>query len=706
DSSMACLSNQSSGSDFILLDLLHSTPVPWVLFNFILLDFLVALFGNSTVIILIWADPLLHTPMYFLLSQLSLMDLLFISMFVPKMALVFLSGDHCISFVGCSFQIFLFATLGGSECLLLAVMAYDRYMAICQPLRYPILMRPRVCVLLVLVTWLGAFFNALIHAVYTLTFPYCASREIHHFFCEIPALLKVVCADTSQYEKGVFVSAVVFFIPPISAILGSYGRIMSTVLGMGSGQALRKTLATCSSHMTVVLLFYGAAITKYLLPKSYHSPVEEEVVPVFYTIITPMLNPLIYSLRNRDVTRDFRKVFRGRTRGNRPGGPQQVERAAGKPPRIPGLLGVSQSRCAGSDSPREGRSPRAQDERGHGEVGALTRGRKGDAVALRAEGAGAEGLQPVAAGMEGWGNTSARADFVLLGLFHHVRAPRALFAVICLVFLVTLVGNVTMMILIWSDSRLHTPMYFLLSQLSLMDLLYSSTFVPKIALDFLSGRNRISYAGCGVQLFLFMTLVGAECLLLAVMSYDRYVAICRPLHYSVLMRPAVCGLLVTGTWLGALLNASIHVAYTLTLPYCASREIQHFFCEIPALLKLVCVDPSLYEKGLYVSGVVFLLVPISAVMASYGQILSTVLGLGSRLGMRKALATCSSHMIVVCLFYGTAIFKYFLPKAYHTAEQDEVVSVFYTILTPMLNPLIYSLRNKEVAGALRKVLGR
>ncbi|XP_055968296.1 olfactory receptor 2T27-like [Sorex fumeus] len=297
-------------------------------------------------------------------------------------------------------------------------------------------------------------------------------------------------------------------------------------------------------------------------------------------------------------------------------------------------------------------------------------------------------------------------DFVLLGLFHHLQAPKVLFTFICLVFLVTLIGNVMMMVLIWLDSRLHTPMYFLLSQLSCMDLLYSSTFVPKIALDFLTRRNTISFLNCGIQLFLFMTLVGAECLLLAVMAYDRYVAICHPLHYSVLMRPTVCALMVSGTWLGALLNALIHVIYVLTLPYCASREIHHFFCEIPALLKLVCADTSQYENGLYVSGVVFLLVPISAIMTSYGRILSTVLGLGSNLGMRKALATCSSHMTVVLLFYGTAIFKYFLPKAYHTAEQDKVVSVFYTILTPMLNPLIYSLRNKEVAGAFRKVLGR
>ncbi|XP_004472386.2 olfactory receptor 2T27-like [Dasypus novemcinctus] len=305
-----------------------------------------------------------------------------------------------------------------------------------------------------------------------------------------------------------------------------------------------------------------------------------------------------------------------------------------------------------------------------------------------------------------WTNRTTGTDFVLLGLFHNIKAPNILFSLFFLMFLITILGNIMMLTLIWLDSRLHTPMYFLLSQLSIMDLLYSSTFVPKIAIDFLSGKNTISFIYCTTQLILFTAIIGAECLLLAVMAYDRYVAICHPLRYYILMRPTVCAFLVVGTWLGALFNALVHVIYTLNLPYCASREIHHFFCEIPALLKLVCADTSHFENGLYVSGVVFTLIPISYIMASYGQIFSTVLRLESIIGMRKALATCSSHMIVLSLFYGTAIFKYFLPKAYHTAEQDEVVSVFYTIVTPMLNPLIYSLRNKDVAQALRKFLGK
>ncbi|XP_004446821.1 olfactory receptor 2T2-like [Dasypus novemcinctus] len=308
--------------------------------------------------------------------------------------------------------------------------------------------------------------------------------------------------------------------------------------------------------------------------------------------------------------------------------------------------------------------------------------------------------------MRRWTNQANGTDFVLLGLFHHIQAPNILFSLIFLMFLAAIIGNIMMIILIWLDTRLHTPMYFLLSQLSIMDLLYSSTLVPKIVTDFLSGKNIISFINCAIQLILFTTIGGAECFLLAVMAYDRYVAICHPLRYSILMHPKVCTFMVVGTWFGALFNAVIHAVYTLNLPYCASREIHHFFCEIPALLKLVCADTSHYENGLYVSGVVFFLIPIVSIMVSYGQILSTVLRLESNLGMRKALATCSSHMIVLSLFYGTAIFKYFLPKSYHTAEQDEVVSVCYTIVTPMLNPLIYSLRNKDVSLALRKVLRR
>nr|XP_036871939.1 olfactory receptor 2AG2-like [Manis javanica] len=307
---MSWQKNQTSGRGFLLSDLCQGPSAPRTFFALSLLELLAALLGSTTMITLIRAHPHLHSPTYFLLGQLSLMDLLYISTFVPKMALDFLSGDRCISFFGCSIQMFLFTTLMGSECLLLAVMTYDRYVAICHPLHYPIRMRPKVCTLLVLTSWLGALLSASNHVVYTLTLPYCASRQIHHFFCEIPALLKLVCTDTSQYEKGIFVSGLIFFLSPFSAILASYGHILFTVLGMGSSLELRKTLGTCSSHLAVVSLFYGAAFIKYFLPKSYHSPEWDEVLSIFYTILTPTLNPLIYSLRNKDIARALRRLLR------------------------------------------------------------------------------------------------------------------------------------------------------------------------------------------------------------------------------------------------------------------------------------------------------------------------------------------------------------------------------------------------------------
>ncbi|XP_049726299.1 olfactory receptor 2AJ1-like [Elephas maximus indicus] len=309
---MSCQNNQTSRSDFILLDLFLGTQAPWIPFTFTVLALLVTLFGNTTIIILIRADSRLQSPMYFLLSQLSIIDFLCISTFVPYTALAFLSGNNHISFIGCGVQLFLFTTLVGAECLLLAAMAYDCYVAICHPLGYPIFMRPLICMLMVVGPWLRGLLNALIHVVYTLTLPYCISREIYHFFCDIPALLKLVCVDTSQYEKGLFVSGVIFLLPPMSAIMASYGKILSIILRAGSSMNLRKTLATCSSHMTVVSVFYGTAIIKYLRPKSYHSPEQDVLVSVFYTILTPVLNPLIYSLRNKDVARALRKVLKNR----------------------------------------------------------------------------------------------------------------------------------------------------------------------------------------------------------------------------------------------------------------------------------------------------------------------------------------------------------------------------------------------------------
>ncbi|XP_049725159.1 olfactory receptor 56 [Elephas maximus indicus] len=308
--------------------------------------------------------------------------------------------------------------------------------------------------------------------------------------------------------------------------------------------------------------------------------------------------------------------------------------------------------------------------------------------------------------MDTWLNQSYTDDFVLLGIFSYCATDLVLFSMVMMVFTVALCGNVLLISLIYINPRLHTPMYFFLSQLSLMDLMLVCNIVPKMAVNFLSGRKSISFVGCGIQIGLFVSLVGSEGLLLGLMAYDRYVAISHPLHYPILMSQRVCLQIAGGSWAFGILDGMIQMVAAMTFPYCGSRNVDHFFCEVPALLKLACADTSLFENLLFGCCVFMLLLPFSIIMASYAHILAAVLRMNSAESRKRALATCSSHLTAVSLFYGAAMFIYLRPKHYRTPSHDKVVSVFYTVLTPMLNPLIYSLRNGEVIGALRKGLDR
>ncbi|XP_052051772.1 olfactory receptor 2T29-like [Apodemus sylvaticus] len=300
-------------------------------------------------------------------------------------------------------------------------------------------------------------------------------------------------------------------------------------------------------------------------------------------------------------------------------------------------------------------------------------------------------------------NYTKQSDFTLLGFFSQSKHPALLAVVVFIVFLMALSGNALLILLIVSDAHLHTPMYFFISQLSLMDMMYISVTVPKMLMDQVLGSHKISAAACGMQMFLYAMLAGSEFFLLAAMSYDRYVAICHPLRYPVLMNHRVCLLLLSVCWLLGSLDGFILTPVTMTFPFCGSREIHHFFCEVPAVTKLSCSDTWLYETLMYVCCVLMLLIPVTVISGSYSSILLTVLRMNSAEGRKKALATCSSHMTVVLLFYGAAVYTYMLPASLHTPEKDMVVSVFYTILTPLLNPLIYSLRNKNVTEAMKNL---
>ncbi|XP_005415065.1 PREDICTED: olfactory receptor 2T8-like [Chinchilla lanigera] len=300
------------------------------------------------------------------------------------------------------------------------------------------------------------------------------------------------------------------------------------------------------------------------------------------------------------------------------------------------------------------------------------------------------------------GNTTS--DFILLGLFDHTTAHQILFGITLAVMISSLLGNALMVLLIQQDPRLHTPMYFLLSQLSLMDLMLVCTIVPKMAAAYLTGRKSISPVGCGMQITFFQTTGGAECFLLAAMSYDRYVAVCHPLRYATLMSWRLCLRMALGSWFLGAADGIMQAAVTLSFPFCSRHEVDHFFCEAPTLVRLACSDTSAFEYFMYICCILMLLIPVFLILTSYSLILSAVLHMRSTEARKKAFATCSSHVAVVGLFYGAAIFIYMRPTSYRSASHDKVVSAFYTIFSPMVNPMIYSLRNSEVKGALRKCM--
>ncbi|KAM9695583.1 olfactory receptor 2T27-like [Trichechus inunguis] len=307
--------------------------------------------------------------------------------------------------------------------------------------------------------------------------------------------------------------------------------------------------------------------------------------------------------------------------------------------------------------------------------------------------------------MEG-GNETLTSDFILMGLFPNMRYVTFLIYTIILIYFASVTGNFILLLLIWIDLRLHTPMYFLLSQLSVIDLALISSTVPKMAISFFSGTRNITHFACGTQIFFFFTLGGAECILLTFMAYDRYVAVCNPLRYAVIVNQGVCLQMAIVSWIGGILASTAHTSYTMSLPICGSREIHHFYCEMPAIMKISCKDTSRYELVVFVMGIVFIIIPFGLIMASYTLIFLTVLHMNSPQGRNKVLATCSSHLTVVSLYLGPCVYMYMTPGSSHTSEQEQAVSVFCTVLMPMLNPLIYSLRNKDVVGALQRVLGK
>ncbi|XP_059118363.1 olfactory receptor 5B12-like [Peromyscus eremicus] len=303
-------------------------------------------------------------------------------------------------------------------------------------------------------------------------------------------------------------------------------------------------------------------------------------------------------------------------------------------------------------------------------------------------------------------NFSEVSEFILVGLTDAPELQIPLFVIFTFIYLITLVGNLGMLVLILLDSRLHTPMYFFLSNLSFVDCVYASAVTPKVIEGFLTGDKIISYNSCAAQMFFFAAFATIECFILASMAFDRHAAVCKPLHYSITMTTSMCALLVAGSYMNGILQSTIHVSFTFNLSFCHSNVVNHFFCDILPLLTLSCSGIYKNEIVLFMLATFNISFTLLVIATSYLLIFVAILRMRSAEGRKKAISTCASHLTTVSIFYGTIIFMYLQPSSSHSMDTDKMASVFYTMVIPMLNPLVYSLRNKEVKNAFKKVAGK
>ncbi|XP_032751334.1 olfactory receptor 9I1-like [Rattus rattus] len=303
-------------------------------------------------------------------------------------------------------------------------------------------------------------------------------------------------------------------------------------------------------------------------------------------------------------------------------------------------------------------------------------------------------------------NGTRLTEFILMGFQLQAELRLGLFFMFLSFYLITIVGNLGMVMLIQSDPQLHTPMYFFLSHLSFLDICYSSVIVPQLLETLGNNEVVITYERCVTQFFFFTFYGSTECFLLAVMAYDRYVAVCNPLLYAMAMTPQICLGLVALAYSGAMVNGVVRTGCTFSISFCKSNQVDFFFCDLPPLLKLACSETKLREQVIFLLAFLVIVTSVSVILVSYLFIIWAILKIRTAGAKAKTFSTCASHMIAVALFFGTLMFMYLKGNMGKSLWEDKIVSVFYTVVIPMLNPMIYSLRNKEVKEALKKAFKR
>ncbi|XP_065505461.1 uncharacterized protein LOC135997023 [Caloenas nicobarica] len=527
------MSNSSSITQFLLLAFSETRELQLLHFWLFLGIYLAALLDNGLIIITIACDQHLHTPMYFFLLNLSLLNLGSISTTVPKSIANSLWDTRAISYIGCAAQLFLFVFFVSAELYLLTVMAYDRYVTICKPLHYRTLLGSRSCVHMAAAAWGSGLLYALLHTANTFSIPLCQGNALDQFFCEIPQILKLSCSGAYLREFWVIVVSVLLGSGCFVFIVLSCVQIFRAVLGIPSEQGRHKAFSTCLPHLAVVSLFLITLMFVYLKPRSISSTSVDLMLSVLYSLVPPAVNPLIYSMRN-----------------------QELKDAVWK------LMTWCFSKAINCQSSSVQQVTNAQ--------------------------------------WQQMSNSSSITQFLLLAFAETQELQLLHFWLFLGTYLAALLGNGLVIIAIACDQHLHTPMYFFLLNLSLLNLGCISTIVPKSMATSLWDTRAISYTGCAAQLLLFAFLVAAEYCLLTIMAYNRYIAICKPLHYGTLLGSRACVHMAAAAWSSSFFYAVLHTANRFSVLLCKGNAVDQFFCEIPPILKLSCSDTYLREVWLLV----------------------------------------------------------------------------------------------------------
>ncbi|XP_052655762.1 uncharacterized protein LOC128147336 [Harpia harpyja] len=701
------MSNSSSTTQFLLLAFSDTWELQLLHFWLFLGIYLAALLGNGLIIIAVACDQHLHTPMYFFLLNLSLLDLGSISTTLPKSMANALLDTRAISYAGCSAQVFLFVFVMSSEFYLLTVMAYDRFIAICKPLHYGTLLGSRACANMAAAAWGSGFLYAMLHTANTFSLPLCQGNAVNQFFCEIPQILKLSCSDSYLREFGVLEVSLCLAFGFFVFIVLSYVQIFRAVLRIPSEQGRHKAFSTCLPHLAVVSLFLSTGMFAYLKPPSISSPSLDLVMAVLYSVVPPAVNPLIYSMRNRELKDAIRKLISSaplksrheRLHPQKDVGQDSAWLQEQKPVShivTHDIILEGNWSCLESLRDLQGQCmpPVGSLRRSFSHVPKITAYKKDFT----------DPPPPLYLQAMGNNNQTLATDFIFLGFSSLAELQKLLLVVFLPLYLVTLSMNTTIMIIIWADRSLHTPMYFFLCVLSFSETCYTFVIVPKMLVDLIAERKTISFLGCAVQMYFFLFLGCSHSFLLAAMGYDRCVAICHPLHYNRIMTWRVCAQLVVASALSGFLVAQVVTPLIFCLPFHTSRKLNHFFCDISPVLRVAFTHTNLSEAIIFTLGISVLTIPLMLILISYLFVVLAILQIPSAAGRHKAFSTCSAHLIVVIVHYGCASFIYLRPDSSYSSDQDALISVTYTILTPLLNPMIYSLRNKDVKMALQKAI--